>query len=111
MLALETKAVDSCAGGAKSCRCVMAATELVIMACWQVMLAGGLMLAWQQERWPVMLEMRASMTRAVDARAGDVVNLEVVIFWGGSVGGCRPLSWWERPGQFANPLSCSLTLV
>ncbi len=63
-----------------------------------------------------MLAMRASMTRAVDARGGDVVNFSggrrgrLPVLSGRGLGGCRPLSW-ERPGQYADPLSRKLTLV
>jgi hypothetical protein len=142
MLALETRAVDTRACGDESvvaatvvetCACgnesVVAATVLVIVG---LMLAletraldtracgeerGGGSCWWRRERWTVMLAMRASMTRAVDACAGDVVT-----FFGEAWAGCRsfilerpgrvadPLSW-ERPGQVADPLSHILTLV
>ena len=45
---------------------------------------GGRSCWWGQEQWPVMLAMRASMTRAMDARAGDVV-----ILLGEAWAGCR----------------------
>ena len=99
-LALETKVVDSHAGGAKSCRRLCWKQR----GWWRDWWAGFQSCWWQREQWKVMLAMRASMTRVVDARAGDVVN-----FLGRR--GRLPSSIVGEAWAVADPLSCSLTLV